>query len=261
MVKDSLSPAAITDNLKTRFIGQKIIYYPRLTSTMDVARREARQGATEGTVVVADEQTAGKGRVKRVWLSPGGSIALSVILYPDTACLPGLIMLSSLAVARSIEAVTGLGTQIKWPNDILVNGRKVCGILVENDWHGKRVAYAIIGIGINVNFRLSDFPGILPAATGLADETGKDVSRLDLVRALLAEIERLYLALPGGDSIYREWRARLVILGRRVRVESGKTMLEGIAESVARDGSLLLRHPDGSSTQIVAGDVRLRDDE
>ena len=261
MMKDGLSPAAITDNLETRFIGQKIVYYPRLTSTMDVARREARQGATEGTVVVADEQTVGKGRVKRVWLSPGGSIALSVILYPDTACLPGLIMLSSLAVARSIETVTGLGTQIKWPNDILVNGRKVCGILVENDWHGHKVAYAIIGIGINVNFRLSDFPGILPAATSLADETGKDVSRLALVRALLTEMERLYLALPDGDFVYREWRTKLVTLGRKVRVESGKTMLEGIAESVARDGSLLLRHPDGSSTQIVAGDVRLRDDE
>jgi len=261
MIKDSLSPALITENLDTRFIGQKIVYYPRLTSTMDVARREARQGAPEGTVVVADEQTAGKGRVKRVWLSPGGSIALSVVLYLDTACLPGLIMLSSLAAARSIEAVTGLGAQIKWPNDILVNGRKVCGILVESDWHGNKVAYTIIGIGINVNFRLSDFPGILPVATSLADETGKDVSRLDLVRALLTEMERLYLALPDGDSVYREWRTKLVTLGRKVRVESGKTMLEGLAESVARDGSLLLRHPDGSSTQIVAGDVRLRDDE
>jgi len=259
MVKDSLSPAAITDNLKTRFIGQKIVYYPRLTSTMDVARREAWQGAAEGTVVVADEQMAGKGRVKRVWLSPGGSIALSVILYPDTACLPDLVMLSSLAAARSIEAVTGLEAQIKWPNDILVNGKKVCGILLENDWRGKKAAYAIIGIGINVNFRLADFPGILPVATSLADETGREVSRLALVRALLTEMERLYLALPDGDSVYREWRARLVTLGRRVRVETGGVVLEGTAESAARDGSLLLRHPDGSSTQIVAGDVRLRD--
>ena len=261
MVKDNLSSAAITDNLKTRFVGQRVIYYPRLTSTMNVARREARQGAVEGTVVVAGEQTAGKGRVKRAWLSPRGSIALSVILHPDTACLPGLIMLSSLAAARSIETVTGLEAQVKWPNDILVNGKKVCGILLESDWRGKRVTYAIIGIGINVNFRLADFPGILPAATSLADELGKDVSRLDLVCALLTEMERLYRALPDGDAIYREWRARLVTLGRKVRVESGKTILEGIAESVARDGSLLLRHPDGNSTQIVAGDVRLRDDE
>ncbi|MDP6448944.1 MAG: biotin--[acetyl-CoA-carboxylase] ligase [Dehalococcoidales bacterium] len=261
MIKDSLSPAAITANLETRFIGQKIIYYPRLTSTMDVARRVARQGAVEGTVVVADEQTVGKGRVKRVWLSPRGSIALSLILHPDTSCLSDLIVLSSLAVARSLKTVTGLEAQIKWPNDILVRGRKVCGILVENDWREKRVAYTIIGIGINVNFRLADFSGILPEATSLVDEIGKEVSRLDLVRALFTEMERLYLALPGGDSIYREWRTRLVTLGRKVRVESGQTILEGIAESVARDGSLLLRHPDGSSTRIVTGDVHLRNDE
>ena len=118
--------------------------------------------------------------------------------------------------------------------------------------------YAIIGIGVNVNLRLSGFPEILPTATSLSDELGRDISQLDLIRRLLVEIERLYLALPAGESIYEEWQDSLVTLGKKVQVRSGKTIHEGIAESVDRDGSLLLRHLDGSLTKIVAGDVTLR---
>jgi len=261
MEKDSLSSALITDNLKTRFIGQRVLYYPQLASTMDIARQEALQGAAEGTAVVADEQTGGRGRVKRLWLSPEGSVAISIILYPGVINLPYLIMLASLAVAGSIEAVTGLKPSIKWPNDVLVNGKKVCGILIENELRGREVSYAIIGIGINVNFRLADFAGIPPTATSLADELGENVSRLDLIRRLLVEAEGLYLSLPDAEPIYQAWRDRLETLGRKVQVKSGTTILEGVAESVARDGSLLLRHSNGSSTRIVAGDVSLRNYE
>ena len=259
MVGDSLSAASITSELETRFVGQRVIYYPSLTSTMGVARREAQQGAAEGTVIIADEQTAGRGRRGRVWLSPRGSIALSIILYPSLSHLPSLIMLASLAVVHSIEAVTGLKSQTKWPNDVLVNGRKVCGILIESDVQGNAVNYAIIGIGINANLRLADFPEILPIATSLSDEMGRDVSRLSIIRCLLVETERVYLALSAGGSIYEEWRDSLVTLGRRVCVKTGEAIYEGVAESVARDGSLLLRGPDGSLTRIVAGDVTLRD--
>jgi len=258
MAEDSFSATIITSNLETRFIGQRVIYHPQLTSTMDVARQEARQGAAGGTVIMAGEQTAGKGRLKRVWLSPRGSVALSIVLYPEMSYLPYLIMLASLAVVHSIKVVTGLEAQIKWPNDILINGKKVCGILIESDVQGSQVAYAIIGIGINVNFRLSDFPEIRSTATSLADEVARDVSRIAIIQCLLREIERLYLVLPEGEHIYWEWRDRLATLGRKVQVVSGKTTLEGTAESVARDGSLLLRHSNGSSTKIVAGDVRLR---
>jgi len=121
------------------------------------------------------------------------------------------------------------------------------------------VNYAIIGIGINVNLRVSDFPEISSTATSLSDELGRDVSRLDVIRCLLVEVERLSLTLQAGGSIYEEWRDSLVTLGRRVHVKSGETTYEGIAESVARDGSLLLRHSDGNLTKIVAGDVTLRD--
>ncbi len=256
---ENLSAASIMENLRTRLIGRKVIYYPRLDSTNDTARQEAQNGAPEGTVVVADEQIAGKGRIKRVWLTPRGNIALSIIFYPPVAFLPCLIMLASLAVSRSIEAVTGLKPQIKWPNDVLINGKKVCGILSESDVRGNTVAHAVVGIGINMNLNPADFPGIAATATSLAAELGKDVSRLELIRRLLIEADRLYQDLPSGEAIYQEWHARLVTLGRRVQVKSGADMLYGIAESVDKDGSLLLRHADGSSTRIVAGDVVLRD--
>jgi len=259
MVENNLSPASITNTLGTSFVGQRVIYYPSLTSTMEVAKQEAQLGAVEGTVVIADEQTVGRGRIKRVWLSPKGSIALSIILYPSVVNLPYLIMLASLAVVHSIEAITGLRSQIKWPNDVLVNDRKVCGILIESSVRGNIVDYAIIGIGINVNLKLSDFPEIQSVATSLSDELGRDVSRLRVIRRLLVEVERLYLALQAGGSIYEEWRDSLITLGRRVQVKSGKTAYEGVAESVARDGSLLLRHSDGNLSKIVAGDATLRD--
>jgi BirA family biotin operon repressor/biotin-[acetyl-CoA-carboxylase] ligase len=259
MKDSSLSSAAITDNLGTRFIGQKVIYYPSLPSTNDAAREEAQKGAVEGTVIVAGEQTAGRGRMKRGWLSPRGSIALSIILYPELTYLPSLIMVASLGVARCIEKVAGLKAEIKWPNDVLINGKKVCGILIESEVKGKRADYAVTGIGINVNLKPADFPQMPPTATSLYQELGRDVSQLDIIRCLLAEIESLYLALPTGDAVYKQWRDSLVTLGKRVQVSSEETSYEGIAESVASDGSLILRQPDGSLRKIVAGDVTLRD--
>jgi len=255
---NSISPASITNELGTHFVGQRVIYYPRLSSTMVMAKQEAQLGTAEGTLIIAGEQTAGKGRLRRIWLSPRGSIALSVILYPRLVYLPSLIMLASLAVVRSIEKVTGLRPQVKWPNDVLVNGRKVCGILIENDVRGDIVACAIIGIGVNVNLRVSDYPEILPFATSLSDELGGDVSLLSLIQQLLVEVEGLYLTLQAGGSIYEEWRDNLVTLGKKVQVNSGKAKYEGVAESVTRDGSLLLRQSDGGVTKIVAGDVTLR---
>jgi len=259
MAENSLSAASITDNLETHFIGQRVIYCPSLTSAMEVARLEAQRGAAEGTVIVAGEQTVGRGRVNRVWLSPEGNVALSVILYPSLAYLPYLIMMASLAVVHSIEAVTGLESQIKWPNDVLINGKKVCGILIESDLRGSAVDCAVIGIGINVNLGLCDFPEIQLTATSISDELGRDVSRLSIIRSLLVDMERRYLAIQAGGSIYEEWRDSLVTLGRKVRVKSEETIYEGVAESVARDGSLLLRRPDGSLARIVAGDVTLCD--
>jgi len=258
MLEENLSPADISRNLKTDFIGKKVIAYPSLSSTNDIAKREAKKGAREGTVILAEEQTAGRGRLKRAWLSPKGSIALSIILHPTPTQLPYLIMVASLAVARCIEKVGGLETQIKWPNDVLIKGKKVCGILIESDVRGSAVDYAVIGIGINVNLKPTDFPEIAATATSLAQELGREISRREMIRCLLVEAENLYLALPEGDTVFREWRDRLVTLGKEVELISGKTSYQGVAESVASDGSLLLRQPDGNLIKIVAGDVSLR---
>jgi BirA family biotin operon repressor/biotin-[acetyl-CoA-carboxylase] ligase len=167
-------------------------------------------------------------------------------------------MVASLAVARSIEAVTGLKPGLKWPNDVLVGDRKVSGILVESQLRGGGVDYAVIGIGVNVNFRASDFPEIAPAATSLSDELSREVSLLGLIRSLLVELEGRYLALKAGASLYDEWRDNLVTLGKEVRIESDGKVQVGIAQSVDRDGSLLLLSPDGSLSRIVTGEVTLR---
>jgi len=228
---------------------------------MQLAKQEALKGAAEGTAIIADEQTAGKGRIRRAWLSPEGCIALSIILYPGISSLPYLVMLTSLAVAHGIEKVSGIKPQLKWPNDVLINGKKVCGILIESDLRGSKVTYTIIGIGINVNLRLSEFPELAATATSLSDELGRSVSRVELIRCLFLEIERLYLTLPDGEAIYTEWRDRLVTLGQQVQVTSGDGITRGVAESVDRNGSLWLRQPDGNLTRIIAGDVTLREKE
>ena len=138
-MSEILSTELIMNGLGTRIIGQRIFYYPSVTSTNEIAKKEAKRGVEEGTVVIADKQTAGRGRLKRTWLTPEGNIALSVVLYPEIQAMPSLIMIASLAVSQSLEAVTGLETQIKWPNDVLVNGRKVCGILIESDVRNEKV--------------------------------------------------------------------------------------------------------------------------
>ncbi|MFH1003141.1 MAG: biotin--[acetyl-CoA-carboxylase] ligase [Chloroflexota bacterium] len=259
MLEDCLSATAVTDNLKTRFIGRPLVYYPALATTMAEAGQAARQGAVEGTVILADEQTEGRGRLGRRWLSPRGNVAFSVVLRPGRAELPSLIMLAALAVVRSLRAVTGLDGQVKWPNDVLINGRKVCGILTESALKEATVDYAIIGIGLNVNLPAADLAGITPAATSLAVELGRAVPRRDLICRLLLEMEQLYLSLRGGGSLYQEWRDNLVTLGKPVRVTVGRVVYEGVAEDVARDGRLRLRQPDGRMVDITAGDVTLRE--
>lgn len=259
MANQELSVSYIKKGLTTRFIGQNIIYHPTLTSTMETARKEARRGTANGTVVIAGEQTAGRGRLKRTWFSPGGNIALSIILYPDTAGLPFLIMIASLAAASSIEGVTGLKTQIKWPNDILIRGKKVAGILIENEVKGGKASYAVIGIGINIGLHPDNIREISNIATSLEEELGETVSREDVIRSLLTEFELLYLQLPNIEPIFNAWRDRLVTLGQKVTATWGEDTIRGIAESVDESGALMIRLADGSLTKVVAGDVTLRE--
>jgi len=254
---NSIDPKTLASNLSTKLIGQRIISYSKITSTMDGARTEARKNAPEGTVIIAKEQTAGRGRKQRTWISPAGSLTLSIVLYPDLHLLPALVMLTPLAALRSITAVARIKPQIKWPNDLLIREKKVCGVLIENQMRGNTVNYTIVGIGINVNINLADFPEISSIATSISDEIGKEVSMTKLAQQLFVEFERIYTAARQGILPYEEWRDNMLILGRKVTISSEDDIYSGIAESVAPDGSLSLRLSDGSLINIVAGDASL----
>ena len=253
------SSKALRDGLTTRFVGRRLEYRAVLGSTQDLARELARAGAPEGTVVLAGRQTAGRGRLGRSFVSPKGGLYFTVVLRPALAHLRPLPIVAALAMARGLEQVAGLSPTLKWPNDVLVGGRKVCGILVESDLTAEAVNHVLLGIGVNVNADMSAYPEIAAIATSAAAEAGRQVSREALAAAVLNELEELYLAVQAGQQVQDEWRTRLETLGRQVRVTSGETVEEGLAEDVDGDGSLILRRPDGSRVVIAAGDVTLRE--
>ncbi len=188
-VKSDISPESVRQKLTTEFVGRHFLYYPSVTSTMDVARKEAKEGAVEGTVVVAEEQTVGRARLGRSWINPPGVVAVSIILRPEMSQLIRLTMVAALATSRCIEKATGLKTTIKWPNDVLIRGKKVSGILTESALRGQSVDWAVIGIGINVNFDPKAYSEIADIATSLSVELGKQVSQLGVLMHLLREVE------------------------------------------------------------------------
>lgn len=262
---ERLTPEAIAAGLRTTRFGRQAYCYESVGSTNDLARDLAREGAPEGTVVVAEAQTRGRGRLGRVWLAPAHSCLLFSLLFRPT--LPAasafrLTMLSSVAAAMAVERVCEIRPAIKWPNDLLIGGKKVAGILSEGSAVADRLAYAIVGIGLNVNFDPAAFPEIAAVATSLQAETGREVSRLAVLQALLNELEAGYPYLepaPGeADRLWAEWRSRLGTLGQQVTVTEGERKVHGRAEDVAPDGSLVLRQDDGSTIAIAVGDVTLR---
>lgn len=242
-----------------KLMGRRLLYLARTTSTNEVAKGLARRRAPEGTVVLAEEQTAGKGRLGRSWAAPAGSsLLLSVILRPTLSRLPQLTMMASLAAARAVEGATGLPVRLKWPNDVLIRGKKVGGILIEAELAGQRPRFAVVGMGLNVNFDVGAVPGIPETATSLSLELGRDFPRQDLLLALLEELETAYQGLKAGAPIQEEWRERLETLGRWVRVTGKGPPEEGRAEDVDDQGRLLLRLADGSLLALSEGDVSLR---
>ena len=259
MEEEIFSAESIYEALNTKLIGRTVIYSPAVPSTMDVAREAVRNGAADGTVVITDHQTAGRGRLGRGWVSPQGSnLTFSIILYPKLEHLARLTLVSCLAIARSIEDITFLETSIKWPNDVQIGGRKVSGVLVESDVAGDKVKSAIVGIAVNVNLEIDIIPEIADIATSLKNEIGAPVPRLTMLAALLAEFEKVYKDMRKGEPVQVEWKRRLNTLGKQVTVRCGRTVHKGIAEDVDQDGNLLLRLLDGKLEMISAGDVTLK---
>jgi BirA family biotin operon repressor/biotin-[acetyl-CoA-carboxylase] ligase len=248
----------LAKGLATRLIGKNVLYYKSMSSTMDKAKQQAQKGMLEGTVTIAEKQTSARGRLKRSWISPEGNLALSVVLYPKTELLPYLIMITSLAVIKAIKDTTGLKAGIKWPNDILINGRKVCGILIESGVNREKKRFAVIGIGLNVSLKSYDYPEIAEIATGLESELGNNVSRDELLKRLITELDELYLLLPNKEDIFRQWQNQMTILGEKVQIICGEEMIEGVAEDVSEDGSLKLRCENGKLKRVTVGDISLR---
>jgi BirA family biotin operon repressor/biotin-[acetyl-CoA-carboxylase] ligase len=226
---------------------------------MDVAKCAAKEKAEEGTIVIADQQTKGRGRLGRVWWAPSNSsILVSIVLHPRLEQLRQLNMAATLAVAQSIEKATNLKPVIKWPNDVLIDGKKVSGILIESEVQGEKASPTVLGIGLNVNLEPAANPGIAQTATSLREELGGEVSRLEILCALLGEFEELYRALQSGEPMIKLWRRQLDTLGKEIAARCGEEVWHGRAESVDDEGNLLLRRPDGSLATIVAGEVTLQ---
>jgi len=251
----------INSNLASRWVGQTIHFYMRLGSTNLTAMDLAEKGAPEGTVVIAEQQLQGRGRADRSWHSPSGvgiycSILLRPKLFPGAAQI--LTLMTAVAATKAITLKTNLQPRIKWPNDILINNKKVAGILLEGKTSATVMECAIVGIGINVNHAASDLPAeIRPIATSLRIELGRPVERSALICQLLVEFENLYEKLHQGDSgtVLEQWRSLSATLDRRVKVLQKDKVTQGIAIGVATDGSLVLRTEDGSLRLFHAGEV------
>ncbi|MDP2643637.1 MAG: biotin--[acetyl-CoA-carboxylase] ligase [Desulfobacterales bacterium] len=260
---DKVSAYEIAEGIETVSVGREIFYYASTESTNKVAKTRALNGAADGSVIIAEEQTRGRGRLDRNWLSPPGkNILLSIIFRPGIQPREvfSLTMLSSLGVIKAIESRCGLSASIKWPNDIYIGHLKTGGILTEFNAEQDRVDFAVVGIGLNVNFDPAGYPEIAGIATSLSRESGKEISRVSLVQAMLKEIDTLYTVFKRGgfSQIFVQWKACSMVIGKAVTVISQNRMEHGVVDSIREDGCLILQVENGGRKQIFSGDVSLR---
>ncbi len=245
-----------------RTIGREILHRETAASTNTLAMELAQQGTAEGAVVTAEVQTGGKGRLGRSWVSPRGSLAVSVVLRPPVAThlAPLFTLLGAVAAARAIRERTGLAAGIKWPNDILVGGRKVCGLLIEMSAEPDRIKHLVLGIGMNVNLGPAALPPeVRGRSTSLAAETGGPVDRTALLISLLRELDQWYRRfLEDQAAVLSAWRELNVTLGRRVAVDGPAGRFSGTAEDIDKEGRLIVLIDDGSRQVVAAGDVTIQ---
>jgi BirA family biotin operon repressor/biotin-[acetyl-CoA-carboxylase] ligase len=248
---------------KTKVVGRDIRVFEETTSTNDVIEKLARDGVKEGAVVFAESQTKGRGRLGRKWISPERKgLWFSILLRPDLRPQEAtqLTVASATALRRAIQNVTGLSPEIKWPNDILVGGKKVAGILTELSAELDHVRHVILGVGVDVNLGVGEFPlELRKLATSLKIESGRAVSRPELASAILRELDSDYARICAGKftAVADEWEAHCTTIGRDVTVQIGGRKLRGRAESLDDDGALLLRTEHGRLEPITGGDVTL----
>lgn len=257
---DFLLPGKIKKNLKSKILGKEVLSYRTVGSTNHLAFRLAEDGAVEGTLIVADEQTKGRGRMGRSWYSPPGlGLWMSLILRPDIPPFkaPGLSICAGLALALAINDLCGMDARIKWPNDCLLNGRKVGGVLLELSAELDRTNFVIAGIGVNVNHQLGDFPkNLTSAATSIRMEWGKEIPRIKVLSSFLEKFEAVYIDFKknGLSSQHHLIKKLSFLLGKRVTVKFGKEKIEGIAENIDDNGSLVIKTEKGEKV-VTAGEV------
>jgi BirA family biotin operon repressor/biotin-[acetyl-CoA-carboxylase] ligase len=253
---DVLAPAEIKAGLKTSMMGKNIHYFKETESTNTLARDMAGS-VDEGTVVIAESQTGGRGRMGRKWISPEGGIWLSVILKPKMQPLhaPRITLLAGVAAAKTIRSY-GLSAKIKWPNDVLINGKKVCGILTEIGAEMDSIQYVVVGVGIDANVDTETFPEeFRDSSTSLKNELGYDINRVEFVQKLLIELEALYLKFQKESftSIMEEWRMMSATIGQWVKITTQSRIIYGEAVGVDSDGTLIIETGEGRLEKIVAG--------
>ena len=254
---DRLYEFEVSRELDTKFIGRKIYYFDALTSTMDEGVRLGLKQSPEGTVVLAESQTRGRGRLGRSWFSPKyKGIYLSLILRPKILPVnaPLLTLLAAVSICEAIKEAAGVSPQIKWPNDIFLANKKLGGILTELNAETDKINFLVIGIGLNVN---NDKKALISGATSLKEHKNEDVNRISLLQNILRKIEVNYLLLQskGGSLILEKWREYSITLGKRVKVYCQKRHIEGEAVDIDIDGGLLVRKDSGVVEKVMAGDV------
>jgi len=254
----------IQENLQTKKLGRKMLFLHEVGSTNDLAKEMADYGASEGTIVIAETQTAGRGRLGRKWFSPRGGIYFSAILRPKVSVKEsvGLVFVAGLAVAEVLHEKYGLHVETKWPNDVLVNNRKVCGILSEMKTKGGKVNYAVIGVGVNANVNVKkEFPEELKTVvTSLENELGKKVRLEELLKLLLEKLDSLYekFLKEGFTRVLKEWKKYADFLGKTVEVTGGTGRFCGLALDVDDEGALVVRLEDRTVKRFFVGDVSLQ---
>ena len=262
-VPDTIAEEEVASRLQTERMGRQIRYFSRIDSTNQYAKRIAEEGAPDGTLIIADEQTAGKGRSGRTWVTPPAeAIAFTLLLRPklspDRISMVTLVM--GLAVTNAVNSLYGVSAGIKWPNDVVIKGRKLCGILTEMSAEVRQVNYIVIGVGINAN--LTSFPEeIREIATSLKLELGRDINRAELIARVMAEFERLYAEFEAqGDlgAVMQEYNELCLNAGSKVRVLDPNGEYTGTSRGINSMGELLVETEDGQMQEVYAGEVSVR---
>lgn len=250
------------NGLATSYMGQNLEYYEEIDSTNIRAKAWAKEGAKEGSFVIADYQNKGKGRLGKVWLSPKGTgIWMSLILRPELLPteIPQITLVAGLSMSKAIHEITGLDTKIKWPNDIVVNKKKVCGILTEMRVLESKIDYVIVGIGVNVNDQ--SFDSSIPYATSLAIEGKKSYQREAIIKKFVEFFEKDYELYCEDRSLQRlltQYKDKCINLNKEVRILSSQEEFVGTIEDIGLDGSLVVRRQDGRYETVFSGEVSVR---